>query len=238
LIALTGATLGQLEHHSGWLRSAQAGPSAGSRSGASSGVEACLSTAYQRELRAEAGAVESNRGAVMGLRKAPPYRVSKLDPMQVDRLDRLGLRPRVVEVPYSGSGRGPSPPIPRALRPPSQAPPELDPRQVRFMQSSISNHSAGKEHAVMETALDLREGRLRVSDLPVIRVWRDEQGRVWSLDHRRLASFLMAGNLERIPVEWVGPEVVSRQSFKFTTQTEGRSVLMTLGKGLGVELEF
>ncbi len=183
---------------------------------------------------------------------ASAHRVQRLSPETLSRLDSLDLRHKVIEVssvPLSagssgntgpGTGNRAIPRIPRALPPPlagTASAASLSPSEIRFMQDSISNQALGKDYSVLQNALDLRAGKLKVSDLPPIRVWKDEFGKVWTLDHRRLASFKMAGNIDSIPVVWVSPAEVRQQAFKMTTANEGQSVVMKLGSGLAVMVE-
>lgn len=58
-------------------------------------------------------------------------------------------------------------------------------------------------------------------------VWKDQSGKVWTLDHRRLAAFRLSG-LNSAPIQWADP---SSQMWKMTTQNGGLSVRMKLGDG-------
>jgi hypothetical protein len=100
----------------------------------------------------------------------------------------------------------------------------LNPKEINFMQSSIKN--ATGEYTVLDNAKALKAGTLKPSDLPTIRVWKDEAGRIWTIDHRRLASFKLAG-VDDIPVQWVTKDVVENQMWKMTTKNGGESVIVT-----------
>lgn len=102
------------------------------------------------------------------------------------------------------------------------------------MQSSIRNQTV--EFTVLGNAEALRTGDLGATALPPIRVWSDEVGKIWTLDHRRLAAFRLAG-LAEVPVEWVPMDVVRRQMWKMTTQTGGSSVRLKLGDGTFIIVE-
>jgi len=65
------------------------------------------------------------------------------------------------------------------------------------MQSSIKNQTGG--YTVLGNATALKDGMLLVSNLPLISVWQDSAGKIWTLDHRILAAFKEAGSKE-IPV--------------------------------------
>jgi hypothetical protein len=58
-------------------------------------------------------------------------------------------------------------------------------------------------------------------------VWQDESGKIWTLDHRRLAAFRLSG-LQEAPIQWADP---SMQMWKMTTQNGGISVKLKLGVG-------
>ncbi|OWF85734.1 hypothetical protein B4914_16750 [Yersinia entomophaga] len=74
----------------------------------------------------------------------------------------------------------------------------LNPKDIHYMQSSIKNQTGA--HTVLDNAAALANGTLKAADLPAIKVWRDATGKIWTLDHRRLAAFKIAG-LESVPVQ-------------------------------------
>ena len=73
-------------------------------------------------------------------------------------------------------------------------------KDVNFMQSSIKNQTGG-EHTVLGNAEALKSGALKATDLPEIRIWQDADGKLWTLDHRRLATFRMT-ELDSVPFMW------------------------------------
>lgn len=81
----------------------------------------------------------------------------------------------------------------------AELPSTLNPKDVHFMQSSIKNQTGS--HTVLENVEALRNGTLKASDLPNIKVWKDDAGKIWTLDHRRLGAFKQAG-LDEVPIEW------------------------------------
>ena len=105
---------------------------------------------------------------------------------------------------------------------------KLSTKDIHFMQSSIKNTTG--EHTVLGNAEALKAGTLKPNDLPAIKVWKDPQGKIWALDHRRLAAFKMGG-VEEIPVEWASKSLVESQMWKMTTQTGGTSINLKLGNG-------
>lgn len=82
----------------------------------------------------------------------------------------------------------------------------------------------------------LKKGTLKASDLPEIRIWQDADGQLWSLDHRRLAAFRLA-ELDSVPFKWATRKEVSRQMWKMTTETGGKSIKLKLGKGKSIIIE-
>ncbi|ELO9006827.1 RHS repeat-associated core domain-containing protein, partial [Salmonella enterica] len=102
----------------------------------------------------------------------------------------------------------------------------IDPKDVRYMQSSIKNQTG--EYTVLGNADALLNGTLKPSDLPAIKIWKDEFGKIWTLDHRRLAAFKLAG-LDNVPFKWASPSEVANQMWKMTTKTDGKSIILKLG---------
>jgi len=105
---------------------------------------------------------------------------------------------------------------------------KLSTKDINFMQSSIKNTTG--EYTVLGNADALKAGTLKPSDLPAIKVWKDAQGKIWTLDHRRLAAFKLGG-VEEIPVEWASKSLVESQMWKMTTKTGGTSIKLKLGNG-------
>ena len=102
----------------------------------------------------------------------------------------------------------------------------VNPKDVNFMQSSIKNQTG--EHTVLGNAEALKSGALKATDLPEIRIWQDADGKLWTLDHRRLAAFRMA-ELDSVPFRWATDEEVAKQMWKMTTKTNGTSIKSKLG---------
>ena len=107
----------------------------------------------------------------------------------------------------------------------------LNPKDIHFMQSSIKNQTGS--HTVLENIDALKSGTLKPEDLPIIKVWEDEAGKIWTLDHRRLASFKGA-ELDSVPVQWATPQEVADQMWKMTTQNGGTSIKLKLGNGQSI----
>ncbi len=104
----------------------------------------------------------------------------------------------------------------------------LNPKDIHFMQNSIKNHTGS--HTVLDNIDALKNGTLRSEDFPTIKVWKDKSGKIWTLDHRRLASFKGA-ELDSIPVKWATSQEVADQMWKMTTKNGGISIKLKLGNG-------
>ena len=104
----------------------------------------------------------------------------------------------------------------------------MNPRDVHFMQNSIKNQTG--EYTVLGNVEALKNGTLHASDLPEIRIWKDSYGKIWTLDHRRLAAFRLA-ELDSVPFRWATDEEIASQIWKMTTKTNGTSIKLKLGNG-------
>ena len=109
----------------------------------------------------------------------------------------------------------------------------LNPKDIHFMQSSIKNQTGS--YTVLDNIDALKNGTLKPKDLPTIKVWKDEAGKIWTLDHRRLASFKGAG-LNSISVQWATPQEIADQMWKMTTKNGGTSIKLKLGNGVCVKI--
>ncbi|MPS66738.1 MAG: hypothetical protein DI622_09560 [Chryseobacterium sp.] len=98
------------------------------------------------------------------------------------------------------------------------------------MQSSIKNNTG--EFTVLGNAEALKSGAL---DPEVLRmnVWKDEAGKIWTLDHRRLGAFKLSG-LNEAPINWASKQEVKNQMWKMTTQNGGTSIKLKLGGGKNI----
>lgn len=103
----------------------------------------------------------------------------------------------------------------------------LNPGDIHFMQSSIKNQTG--EFTVLGNAEALRAGTLDPGILK-INIWKDASGKIWTLDHRRLAAFRLS-ELQDVPVQWASPE---GQMWKMTTTNGGTSIFLKLGGGNGM----
>ncbi|TPX35590.1 hypothetical protein SmJEL517_g02103 [Synchytrium microbalum] len=77
----------------------------------------------------------------------------------------------------------------------------IAPLDLIFTKSSISRRFAcGRD--VETTMRQLKKGDLDVDDLPLVRIFYDEEGLPWCMDNKRLFAFVQAG-LKRIPAKVV-----------------------------------
>lgn len=97
---------------------------------------------------------------------------------------------------------------------------------IRWSQVACRNMSQDGKYSVVSNAHAIKNGTLDIKILPTIRVWRDDKGRVWTLDHRRLAAIKLSGAVKEIPVEFVSEEIVKAQKFKFGTLNDGKSIFI------------
>lgn len=109
----------------------------------------------------------------------------------------------------------------RPATPPTDLPSTLDVSIIQHMQNSISNPT--ENYFVLYNAKLVKSGAL---ELPPIKVWKnldpDAPG-IWTLDHRRLAAYQLAG-VKEIKVEWASPKEVVGDSFKMGTTTKGKDL--------------
>ena len=98
-------------------------------------------------------------------------------------------------------------------------------KDIHFMQSSAKNQTG--DYTVLQNAADLKSGKLDPNILRV-NIWKDESGKTWTLDHRRLAAFKIA-KIECTPVQEANSSMVKKQMWKMTTKTEGKSMTLKLG---------
>jgi len=113
-------------------------------------------------------------------------------------------------------------------------PTTVNPEDVRYMQSSIKNQTG--EYTVLGNAEALKNGTLSPDDFSDIRIWQDDNEQLWTLDHRRLAAYKLAG-LEEVPFQWATQQEINSQMWKMTTKTDGLSIKLKLGNGESIIIE-
>lgn len=97
---------------------------------------------------------------------------------------------------------------------------------IRWSQMAANNVSQDGKYTIVGNAKAIKDGSLNITKLPTIRVWRDVEGRVWTLDHRRLAAIKLSGVIDEIEVEFVTEALVKEQKFKFSNRDEGRTIFL------------
>ncbi|MDR2039443.1 MAG: hypothetical protein LBQ60_16090 [Bacteroidales bacterium] len=95
------------------------------------------------------------------------------------------------------------------------------------MQSSIKNTTGN--YTVLGNAEALTNGTLNPKILRM-NVWKDANGKVWTLDNRRLGAFRLSG-LQEAPIQWTNP---GGQMWKMTT-TNGTFTKLKLDNGNNIK---
>lgn len=98
----------------------------------------------------------------------------------------------------------------------------INPNLVRFSQDEVSARFSTGE-TIEQTAAALRSGYLKPTDLPLMRL-TVKDGQIYSLDNRRLVAFQKAGI--QMPFRMATPEEALGEAWKFSTQNEGRSIII------------
>jgi hypothetical protein len=97
---------------------------------------------------------------------------------------------------------------------------ETDPKKVRFSQDSIS-YRFKDGSTIDDLARGLRSGQINPDDVPPIRLV-ERDGKLYTLDNRRLEAFRRAG--VDIPYRMAMPGEIASEAWKFTTQNDGISI--------------
>lgn len=104
------------------------------------------------------------------------------------------------------------------LHPPSQ----IWISDIRFMQDSASGLFNDNQHDIIELANQIKADSAILDKIPKIEVWQDDQGRIWTTNHRRLIGLILSGRISKIPVTFVDEATVIKNKYEFTTTTEGK----------------
>ena len=102
------------------------------------------------------------------------------------------------------------------------------------MQSSFWIVFNNTRFNVINTAKQLKNKSLSIKSLPKVHVWRDKKGIIWTLNHRRIAAIILAGNIKKIPVIWATVKEVMQHKFHYTTKNKGTSFIGFLTHRLGI----
>lgn len=103
---------------------------------------------------------------------------------------------------------------------------EVSVKELHFMQDSAKNKSG--EYTIIGNAKALKAGILSIDIFPPLQVWRDQSGKIWSLDHRRLAAYILSGVIDKAPVVFVDKAAVEADRFKMSNSDRGKSIIMHL----------
>ncbi len=101
----------------------------------------------------------------------------------------------------------------------------IDVSVPRFMQNTIHNKTG--DYTVLGNAEAIMRGELSIDVFPPIRLWMDDDGEIWTLDHRRLAAYKIAG-VKEAPFRWATEVELSSEFWKMTTEDNGESMLILL----------
>jgi hypothetical protein len=99
----------------------------------------------------------------------------------------------------------------------------LDAKTIRFTQDSIASRFKNG-NSLADTIAALKSGALKPGDLPPIRIF-ERDGKLWTLDNRRLYVFQEAG----IPIRTVqatAEQIARELPSKFTTVTDGLTIVI------------
>ena len=105
----------------------------------------------------------------------------------------------------------------------------MNPDKIHFMQSSAKNKTG--DYTVIDNANALSNGTLQPEILK-IKIWKDSNDKIWTLDHRRLAAFKIAKKC--VPYEWTSQKEIDSQMWKMTTKTGGQTIKLKLGNGKSI----
>src|SRR6185437_89657 len=97
---------------------------------------------------------------------------------------------------------------------------KMDPARIRFSQDSISGQFKGDEGNVNTLAANLKSGTVSADKIPAIMLV-ERQGKIITLDNRRLYAFKQAG--VEVRCRWATPDEVKNNSFKFTAGRLGKA---------------
>lgn len=115
------------------------------------------------------------------------------------------------------------------VAPPAPPPTQLPLSAIHFMQNGVSGNFSKNQGSVVELARQIRDQKVKPQELPPIRVWRDNEGKIWSLDHRRLAAMILSGKVQEAPVVWASRRDIYKDSFKLKNLDGGDRMLLYLG---------
>jgi len=125
-------------------------------------------------------------------------------------------------------------PFPRYRSSLKPLPQSIPIKKIHFMQNSIWTLFSNNQYNILTTARAIKNHQLNINTLPKISVWQDQQRRIWTLDHRRLAAIILAGNIKNAPVQWATAAEVNKKRYEYTTKNGGTSIILYLTQRLAV----
>lgn len=102
---------------------------------------------------------------------------------------------------------------------------------IHFMQSVVADYLDHKKYSLIEMAHDIHTQQLRLSDLTPLEVWRDTNGKIWTLNQRRLAMFRLAGYQGPVAITWITEEEMKKDNAGFSPWQEGDNIQIRLSDG-------
>jgi hypothetical protein len=163
--------------------------------------------------------------SLIGTQKFPDgvdYWTWRLDGLRYDRLPTLEGKK------YSSDEKN----AVKMPMPGYRSPPEnitlLSTASIHFMQRYVNEHLGHRKYSLIETAHALKNQELPIADFPPLQVWQDVDGKIWTLDHRRLAAIRLAGNIAFVRVIWATPQEVEKDAYKFEPWKNGKTVQILL----------
>lgn len=117
-------------------------------------------------------------------------------------------------------------------------PQQIPIKNINFMQNSIHDVFHQRQYDIISTARKLQRNKNIISTLPKIHIWRDTQHNIWTINHRRLASMILAGNIKMVHVIWEDKAQVDANKFEYTTKVSGKSINAFLSQRIIVEITY
>ncbi len=106
---------------------------------------------------------------------------------------------------------------------------EPGPAVLRADELRFSRHDLSDDvRAILELAQELKAGTKTTEDLPPVRVWKDVNGLVWTIDDALLAAIRLSGITGDVKVRFVTQGEAVARSANFSTQTDGKNILVKI----------
>ncbi|KVC61634.1 hypothetical protein WI72_12125 [Burkholderia ubonensis] len=101
------------------------------------------------------------------------------------------------------------------------------------MQSSAKNVTG--DYTVLGNAQGLRDGTLDPNKLKKTKIWKDGTGKLWTLDHRRLAAFKLPRKC--MPYQMASQKEIDKQIWKMSAKYGGTSIRLKMEDGQSMTVE-